>query len=185
MIEHNYKFIFVHIPRTGGSSIETAFRFGMDRLNGSYTFSAFPEKHIPPATYKAKYFASWRNYFKFTIVRNPWDRAVSLYEWVKMCVNHPRHTKLSFHNWMRSIRFDSNATRPQAYWLDSDINFIGRFENLESDFQHICEQIDVDVTLPHINRIEHNHYRNYYTIETRDWIAELYKDDIRLFEYEF
>ncbi len=67
-----------------------------------------------------------------------------------------------------------------------EIDFIGRFENLEEDFQYICEKIGLsNIKLPHENITRHKHYTKYYNNETREIVAEIYAKDIKNFGYNF
>jgi len=63
------------------------------------------------------------------------------------------------------------------------IDFVGRFENINSDFQLIAERIGIDVSLPHRNSTSHRDYRAYYTPETVGLIETIYKKDIAAFDY--
>ena len=77
MIDHKNRFIFIHIPRTGGSSIERA-------LGHRDWWSIHPpSKHLTTHIAKKIYAKYWKDYFKFTFVRNPWDRMVSLLKYGK------------------------------------------------------------------------------------------------------
>ena len=67
-----------------------------------------------------------------------------------------------------------------------EIDFIGRFENLEEDFHYICEKIGLsNIKLPHENITRHKHYIKYYDDETRGIVAEIYVKDIKFFNYKF
>jgi hypothetical protein len=70
------------------------------------------------------------------------------------------------------------------------VDFIGRFENLQSDFDRVCPEIGLPPTaLPHVNKSKvirkYKGYQDYYDKESKEFIAELYKSDIELFGYEF
>ena len=70
--------------------------------------------------------------------------------------------------------------------LCAELDFIGRFENLQSDFNYICEQIGLEaLALPHLEKTEHGHYHKFYNDETRDLVSKIYQKDIELFKYEF
>tara|TARA_Y100000310_G_C20458964_1_gene704400 strand:- start:310 stop:597 length:288 start_codon:yes stop_codon:yes gene_type:complete len=67
-------------------------------------------------------------------------------------------------------------------------DFLLRFENLQEDFDELCEKIGVSPKkLPHANKTQyrHKHYREYYTRETRNIIRDKYKEDIKKFGYTF
>jgi len=74
MILHDKKIIFIHIPRTGGTSVEEYFQF-----KHQHGWKPDTAQHLTLKEYSDHY--DVEDYFKFTIVRNPWDRLVSWYLW--------------------------------------------------------------------------------------------------------
>jgi hypothetical protein len=65
------------------------------------------------------------------------------------------------------------------------VDFVGRYENMEEDFASVCRKIGIDIALPHVNRSEHAHYRDYYTAETKAIVSRLFARDIERFHYTF
>ena len=104
------------------------------------------------------------------------------------------------------LKRDDWFTCPQCDFIqDNDgriiVDYVGKFENLQNDFNTICQKIHVESTqLPHINRSKtynpiinilklnkniKKHYSEYYDSETKEFVAHIYKDDIKKFEYCF
>ena len=146
----------------------------------------------------------WDGYFTFSFVRNPWAQFLSFYYFKKTGVHKPPLTeflKMSYdelskmhntpRNWAESKR--TGIYRNQISQLSDDddnviVDFIGRFENLQEDFDKVCERINIPQrTLPHRNKREYKHkpYWEYYDDESIEIIRNLYKKDIEYFGYEF
>jgi hypothetical protein len=135
------------------------------------------------------------SYFKFGFVRNPWDRTVSLYERREGLQLREKMTFEEFVEWMDYA--SSTCIHPVPHRLQFDwftdphgvvmANFIGRFENLEADWNHICQKIGIKVPLPHENRNprRERHYSEYYSSRSRDLIARKFQEDIQRFGYRF
>lgn len=198
MINHKHKLIFIHIPRTGGTSIERA-------LNGRDWFNVHaPSKHLTAHTAKKIYSEYWDRYFKFTFVRNPWDRMVSMlkYGWFYgVKINQGKKISLDdYFDKFKKVEYDErffnsnqfsdyNTIEGSIYKniFGEDMDFIGKFENLEEDFSKICLINNIkNKKIPHIEK-SHNRkqYHNYYDSRSRSLIEEKYYKDIELFNYEF
>jgi hypothetical protein len=147
-----------------------------------------------------------QNYFTFSFVRNPWDRLVSLFFYYRRFRLHRRrHDSGSnlllkdFHSFIREICNPKSQwfnirpvsmsfiyAQPQMYWLDYKMDFIGRFENLESDWKKLCSMIGIpNKVLPKHNATTHENYRNYYDAELRELVAFRYAKTIEQFNYQF
>ena len=80
---------------------------------------------------------------------------------------------------------------PQVGWLSEGknmiVDFVGRFENIEKDFDSVCKKIKiVNTGLPHLKKSERlKDYRGYYNEESRKIVGDFFKNDIELFNYEF
>ena len=200
MISHKHKFIFIHIPKCAGISIELF-------LNGSF-YVEWDEvnkiwmQHATASQIKDLYVKNYEDYFSFTFVRNPWSRAVSDYFWLKRTCKFKGSLKnflllkggfdtprLSYPHLDRFGRGDHII--PQSdFVLDANgkrmVDFIGRFENLQEDFDIICDKIGIPKQqLPHRNGGNHKNYIKYYNKETRQLVAKKYAKDIEYFNYEF
>jgi len=190
MISHTHKCIFIHIRKTAGISIRNV----IGECDGTHDGLHF-HNHL----YHHKNILSkqlYSEYFKFTFVRNPWDLRVSLYRYLAKG-GHGSLTRyarqLSFSNWIKrySDRVNVNTThvgRTQTSYIEplKDMDFIGKFENLQEDFNIVCDKIGIpNQKLPHKNKTKHKHYTEYYDDETRSIVAEKYAKDIEYFGYEF
>ena len=186
-----HKFIFIHIPKTGGMSLKTEL---LHRRN-------FPNEGYGGHRRRASYYnKNNKNHFKFTFVRNPWDRFVSCYFYFKKYGRRLGFDELTGEIVNRYSNFNEfclnlnkallNIKSPHfkqmSFWIDSPIDFIGRFENLQEDFNKICDKIGIpQQTLPHNNKSNHKHYTEYYNDETREIVAQQYAKDIEHFDYKF
>ncbi|RLA18258.1 MAG: sulfotransferase [Gammaproteobacteria bacterium] len=201
VISHQHHFVFLHLPKTAGTSIEVALGLRYGRTGGwdpnSCEIVGETKHHVVPA-------AIPQDYTVFTFVRNPWDRILSYYMFRREPRNakrrniHPDERRISFRDWL--LRLDEfrryrriNAAFTIAVDNQSRIigdlpQFVGRFENLTEDLNIICERVGVEPTaLSNVNPTVHKTeaYAYYYTDETRDIVARLYREDIDRFGYEF
>jgi chondroitin 4-sulfotransferase 11 len=183
----NINWVFIHINKTGGSSIHSA--LGFNSFHHKTCLEHMAE--IDEETWKAS--------FKFTFVRNPWDRAVSQFHWrMKTNQSNMGKKKISFSEWLvqtfvsRNPSFYDNQKMflPQVDWIsdqsgDIAIDFIGRFETIEKDFQHVCRKLGINANLPHLKRTERHHYRFFYDELTKNIIRKTFQRDIAHFNYSF
>jgi hypothetical protein len=184
MINHKHKFIFIHIPKCGGVSVEKHLGWGGVR-------------HHTMEFYMKKYAGlNLDEYYNFTFVRNPGARLVSWYFYhIKLETSYPRDFKEWVKTGMKSHWNEVDGT----YWGDKDpincqswiadekqYNFIGKLENLQEDFNTICDKIGIpQQQLPRINSTKHKHCTEYYDDGTRQIVAEKCAKDIEYFNYQF
>ena len=201
MISHKHKFIFIHIPKCGGTSIESLFGGSVCGWDGDNNLW---KQHCSLNQIKSIYKIDIDKYYKFTFVRNPWDRAVSDYKWWirrkspfrRLLNNSTLKDYLLGRNGYEYINHLNNRTgRGDHFYEQSSfifvkninkMDFIGRFENLQEDFNVVCDKIGIpQQQLPHKNKTKHKHYTEYYDDETKQMVAEKYAKDIEYFGYEF
>tara|TARA_B100002019_G_scaffold286707_1_gene297591 strand:+ start:300 stop:908 length:609 start_codon:yes stop_codon:yes gene_type:complete len=202
MICHKTKCIFVHIPRTAGTSIEIGIQ-GKDQ----WAISA-KTKHLIAEDAKKLYSDYWDEYFKFSFVRNPWDRMISM---CKYGNDHPREWnrtygvsiktgKLNMDKYFEIYsngieedpRFKKNVKRKNIIKnavylniLNEELDFIGKFENLKNDVQYISHKLNKKIILPRAESSNHGHYSKYYNESEKNLVSETYKLDIEKFKYFF
>ena len=211
-ISHEHRCIFVHIPKSGGTSIELA--LGMDRGNELFGFEAADGtrydnsvgprmkaegqhdliclQHLEATRVRSRYPDEiWNTYFKFSVVRNPFDLVVSEFSYH----TQEREDMLGILGFAPDTPFKDyvhsgfRAKQQKKFLVDERgeiiVDFIARFENLEHDFAHICKTIGVEVKLPHANKTVRDPYREYYDDRTRARVERVYADDFQLFGYSF
>lgn len=184
----NGSYIFIHITKSAGTSIGRAI--------------GLPVKHHLTAREVIAKIGKqkWNEAYKFTLVRNPWDKMVSLYKYrVRKDKTEIASSGISFTRWVHlTLGPDSDpfyynnvkSFQPQVEWLKDDegkiaIDFIGRFESIHKDFEQIKHKIGINADLPHLNATEHKNYQDYYCAETRQIVARWYHEDIEVFGYKF
>lgn len=190
MISHNYKYIFVHVPKCGGTSIESCL-LALEGVKRPKMLSLLPEKiqnkyHLDSGTkghaFHEEFDITFREkYFSFTFVRNPFDKVASEYNW------DPHFKNISFLEFLKTPKNRQiRHVNKQVEFIDKHIDFIGRFENLQEDFETVCDIIEIPrQELPHKNKSKQKHYTEYYDDETKQIVAELYAKDIEYFGYKF
>lgn len=224
MISHQHKCIFIHIPKCAGTSIEKALghfdghegRGGQDHRSMSEIEQAFNpqgphslkdrfDKALGRGRFKTRAGINPNNrltvtreqfeeYYKFTIVRNPWARAFSWYKNVMRSEKHwDRYNvrkDLSLNGFLRE-QAGRRSLRPQTWWLksiDGSIKFdrIGRFEDLNEEFRMACEAMNLSgVELPHVVKGTGESYLAHYDEESHDIIASLCREEIEMFGFRF
>lgn len=179
--------IFVHINKTGGSSIEAALGLPFQHRTARELLAELGPRR-------------WSERFSFAFVRNPWDKVASHYHFrVKTNQTALRTNGISFNDWVREAYGEHNPRyydqpkmfMPQVEWLTDDagrilVDFVGRFERLEEDFLEVCRRIGRErVTLPHRKAASRLPYRELYEPDTVEIVGRRFEDDIRRFGYCF
>jgi hypothetical protein len=215
ILDDNNKFLFIHIPKTGGSTIKNSLVY--EKSNNQYTSLRQviqinqPKKLIKiddedriinshNSIYQISRSVRIDNYFKFAFVRNPWDRIVSYYHYLIQYWDLSKDHPLTFRDWVlnsqskeeHSFLDHHNARMTQFNYVSNPktkellLDFIGRFENLQEDFDKVCKIIDIpSQKLIPINTSRHEHYTKYYNEDTKNIIGDYYRKDVEYFGYEF
>ena len=191
------KSIFVRIPKSAGRSVSIS-------LYGNLVGS-----HLPVKDYQIVFSEDdFNSYFKYTLVRNPWDRLVSAFLFLReggvtgldqyFSEKH-LHDVFDFEDFVKNHLSKKEVLsfthfRPQTDFLlingELAIDFVGKFESIEEDFEVIKQKLNMP---PHIELAKKNitgsrtkkDYRDYYNEEMIDIVRKVYQKDIELFDYQF
>lgn len=186
MIDTVRRLLFIHIARTGGSSVETA-------LVGRDWWLIDPQsKHISASQARSLYGEDiWRSHTKFSIIRNPWDRVVSMWatgRWNQKTQNLAFEPPTIKDFILALVPHRNEHYRSLHYHsiLDQDLDFILRFENLQVDFSSMLTSLNLpDIRLPHVESRVRDDYRSYFDMESASLIAQLFQLDIQTYGYAF
>ncbi len=214
-ISYSHSFIFFHVAKVAGTSIRHALSpytvepdyFKIKRppkeINGRtnklYTMWDSVLSHATVRQTQQELPDEFDRFYKFAFVRNPWDWQVSMYHFLLKEKENPRYKMLcelgSFKNYLEWLPtedkpYPKSATKLQKTMLIDDkgeiaVDKLGRFENLNEDFNQITLQLGIKASLPKLNNSNHRNYRDYYNDYTRKLVATHFAEDIDLFKYTF
>lgn len=189
-ISDEKKIIFIHIPKNAGTSLEKQFSM---RATG----------HKPWFVYEQKYPLEWKKYIKFAIVRNPFDRLVSNYEYAKMPKSfwhsndgnsvygkHPDYDICNTCSFEQIIdillnnpyELKHDGWKPQYIWICNENNDIMvdkvlKYENLNEELK----QHNISDNLKILNTSNRKQYNTYYNNKLYEKIFHYYNIDFKLF----
>lgn len=188
---HRFGCVFFHIPKTAGLAVAEAL------------FGNWGAVHIRP--HEAEILVGPRrfeSYYKFAFVRNPYDRLVSAYRYLRQggsrrhispwIAEHisPYPTFEAFVCSGLDHVLEDIYFRPQHTWIyhngDSVLDFLGRYEELEHGFAAVCRTLGVKKELERVNPSDRRtDYAEYYDEEVRAKVEDVYGKDLELFGYRF
>ena len=197
IISPKYKFIFLATEKTGCTSVSNALENINDtkkiignlvpKDHNNYLYS----KHTSCSEFQNNH-PEFNDFFIFAFVRNPWDRVVSWYNF-SMYLSNKENVEKDRN--VTAKKFSSFIHEFENIWankqqIQSDFtkccDFVGRYENLQNDFDIICDKIGIShQKLAHKNKTKNKHYTEYYDEETKSIVAEVFAKDIEYFNYKF
>ena len=184
LINRTDNWAFVHIPKTGGTSITNILQSqpNTERRTGHDSIRVIESDNL----------------FIFTFVRNPFTRIASAYF---HGFRKGQYSK-NFEWFLKNLDNKDLALLPQSYYVNSgktknkQISYIGKYENFDNDLKKVLKKLNIlDTTIPHDNRNpiydkhpnlnQTQYYKHFYTEEwMKDVVRERYKDDFKQFNYE-
>lgn len=192
--------LFIHIPKTGGTSVEVFFeKLGCNTFLSPKEYRSF-RKHlkIAPAHYDINFISEifdLNSIYSFTIVRNPLDRIFSIYNWVKdKSTNTDDFKKMSFDNFIDysfNIKSDEdpifyNMIKPQSDFISNKLDKIFKLElGLKNIFKEIFLDIGLNINgdfeVPFLNKS--NSDKNSLNDHVIEKINKYYQKDFKEFNY--
>ncbi|CDF87091.1 Sulfotransferase family [Pseudomonas knackmussii B13] len=185
--------LFIHVPKCAGSSLCAAL-FGKGRPG-----------HLPLYWYEQQFPRDYAESFKFSFVRDPLERAYSAYAYLRgnqlAKRDQAAHELVSryrdFDDFIQQWLHPENLHKqlhfvPQTDFLCDSLghlamDFIGRQESLDADFRALCERLNLDVQLPHLNASRERSEqpaRDLCSTRTRRLVRRAYQRDYQLLGYE-
>ena len=184
------KVLFVHIPKNAGSSVGHALSCRKIQLKhhpdeefkGRITF-----KHLIPADFPEEAKPMVPDAFKFTFVRDPYDRAVSIWAFSTGCKKPFVQYFEEIEEYLSTSGDKGRVFSPQHYWFEGiTYDFVGRFENLAADVKKVQDLTDAPVSpFKHVNRSVRRsaRWQDHYCSRSYDIVRRIYKDDFEPLGY--
>lgn len=207
------RYLFIHAPKTGGTSMALALEARAmkdDVMLGDTPKAVQRRKRLKEVQTRGRL---WKHatladidglvtpdmlagLFVFTLVRNPWDRVVSYYHWLRgQTFDHPAvaHARgLSFHDFAQHPHTQASLRGSPArhYMTDATgaerCDLFVRLEHMARDIASLEAHLGFALDLPHANRSGREAgYRGYYNADSRAAVAEACAEDIARFGYAF
>jgi hypothetical protein len=226
IISEEHRFVYLAIPKVASTSLLNSllpyFDFGLDSeslamlkqgipLRGAHEKFNRSRYRINKATFLAGLGDQYHQYFKFTFVRNPWDRLLSCYmsKVVRSGAGMPMgkygnvilRRNMSFQEFAEAvclipdeeanIHFCSQHVFVCSRGSGKNVlaDYVGRFENLEEDFEIVTKRIGINAQLPHAANTASirgsRSYRDFYGEKLARMVGERYREDVEIFGYSF
>jgi hypothetical protein len=189
LVSDTARFVFVHVPKTGGTSIRKALaRYGTD----VYFEQSSTTKHLRAQEILSEHpTVPFQDYFTFAFVRNPYDLLVSFWTYKMENPFHPDYVHVaelgSFERWVEHhVRQPGMAQSCFTHDVSGNqlVDYVGRFENFAHDVETIVTKLGCDIaSVPHVNTSDHGVAEDLFTPRIRAVVAEAWRDDFSNFGY--
>lgn len=201
-ISHKYKFIFLSNPQSASTTIRKLLNPFSDIRSGNTLFphhdNEFPH-HMDATGLKAKCDEmgwAWNEYFKFTTIRNPWDKMIGRYHYglahPKSIWHIPAKSVSTFKEFVfhpEVIRHSKQSTIKKFAFNENDeclVDYILKIEDINTELPKILNKLGLPKRkIRKLNASEHNHYSDYYDEETKDAVGKFFEFDIEYAQYFF
>lgn len=212
IISPGRKYIFVHIPKTAGTSLALALEgraMKDDIMMGDTPKAKKRRRRLKGVQASGRLWkhsrlcdieglvsaADIQSFMTFTLVRNPWDRVVSYYHWLReQSFDHAAVAlakQLEFGDFvLHPQTAQSLGATPFGSYMrlgpDEVPSLFIRIEDFAKDAQPLFDHLGFEIELPRVNCSDRQaRYQEYYSPQTRQAIAEICQEDVARFGYEF
>tara|TARA_R100000781_G_scaffold90505_1_gene55956 strand:- start:11 stop:574 length:564 start_codon:yes stop_codon:yes gene_type:complete len=185
MIIDKEKLIFIHIPKTAGTSIRS---YMARHCSWDKNRVRQPKKHASIKEIKNEFPVEYETYKKFAIIRNPYDRIVSYFFYLKR-LNNYYVRGIDFKIWLNYLvdikkeninNSELQKTFPQNSWVDDTVSIL-KFENLEKEINSFFKK---EIKLPKTNTSNHQNFLEYYDENSLNNVYNIFKEDFEKFNYK-
>ena len=183
------RIVFFAINKTGSTSVWT----WMDDNHVEYSMNRYQEDEARKLELIDE--AKQRGIPSFTVVRNPWDRAVSSWKWCTLKKELPACTfeeflRIPFEEMTPQQRYHTTPQWQHVADENGEINHldhVGRLENIDETRRWLAQTLNLPAgqELPHLKKTDRDEYTRYYTPQTKRLVETLFGKDIELFGYRF
>ena len=214
MISHQHKCIFIHITKCAGSSIESAFGIDISNISSSNNKNLFGWndehklylQHATPQQLLDYGFISkkiWDEYYKFVIVRNPWERTVSDYIWMMAAIKKVD----SFKNYIlrngkfKEVLTDKDSEAYRGDHLNRQKDYF-RYNGNDLIYDNIIRMEDINTGLTkviadlslsndffnrkvNISKKNYGHYSQFYNAKKKRLFESVFSEDIDFLNYKY
>lgn len=194
-LSHKYKFIFVHVPKTAGTTIcsnwDGAVLKNICRDTGVLCDDS--DHHLTALQLRDKFPKEWSEYHKFAVVRNPYDRFVSKFFFRGMALRQAMPISWSdkeMEGMFPQLHFIAERTGnifPQ--YGKVLVNSVLRYENLQHDLMGLFDFLGIKIgfnVFPHFRKTDQaGIYGKYFTPEFKCLVDYIYREDIKRWRYSY
>lgn len=207
LVSHKKRFIYIKNVKVAGTSIEAYFdKYCIPvekdyKQNHSVSYIESPYgirtgrmkmENTPIINHSSaidikKYIGDnqFNSYFKFCVIRNPYDKMVSLYFFTK---NWKKEHNLTFKDFCKEY----DCKNIDRYYIDGEscIDFYIRFEYLLEDLEELCKILDIEFQKEELQHYksefrEKKPYQEFYNEETREIVYNKHREEFEKFNYSF
>jgi len=186
-ISHQHRFVWFRVAKNGTRTLLRSMALSGVRLDVDQA-------------YRVRYsIRAYREYYKFAVARNPWDRLVSCWHGRVLRKNAFKFPE-KYYRRMRDFsafvdhvaghdleNCDAHIALQSSLIDLNELDYLIRMESYEEDIAHVFRTIGIDgFEISSDNRTnDRRYYEEYYNDETRDKVGRIYEKDVRLFGYHY